>query len=389
MFRMHITFAATSSYLTPRLFFLDSKACLTLPQPAARLLFLPKSLNYSKSRQSIQHFMAAPSLKTRISYALTERLPSRLQLNPQGRVLLKTARILSSPEEYLKRRKMGAEIKRRTEPFVDTVKGYARLERATFEGTDDLIELCQKLFEQKREQLEPIWAGLSGKYRMLTETISDDDLIKYPGLVDFALSDGMLDAVTEYFGYFPLLRRVGMYVSSPQKYEGSAYSQLFHYDHGDFRQLKFFINVFDVSEDQGPFTFLPADVSGAVVPQLERDAKRGIIEQPEYGRFKDEDVWKYSKPENLVRATGPAGSGVATDTSRCLHFGSRVKEGLRVCYYMHFISYHFIAEVPSNYFDKTRFMNDPRRLLAISPKRTYARNHFFPDLSANEKTPSM
>lgn len=81
--------------------------------------------------------------------------------------------------------------------------------------------------------------------------------------------------------------------------------------HADFRPtswLKLFINLSDVSGEDGPFHLQP----------------RGRTADLVRGRFKDRDDYGYPNeviedPDNIVRATGPIGSAVFANTAQCLH----------------------------------------------------------------------
>ncbi len=92
------------------------------------------------------------------------------------------------------------------------------------------------------------------KRQFLRNILMDDDLRRYPELVDFVLSDKALGIATSYLGTVPYLNRIDMLYSTPREGEDLIKSQLFHVDPEGLTQVKFFINVFDVGEPEGPFT---------------------------------------------------------------------------------------------------------------------------------------
>lgn len=316
------------------------------------------------------------SLLSRIN---TQIILQKAQLSSYGLIFLKIKRIVKAPKQYILRRAIGQKIQHSMPPLISKEQGYLHIKAETFPNTQQIIQECREILELKRPTLEFIFSQYTGKKRLLTDLLSDKDLERYPNLVDFALSTPVLDAVTAYFGYLPLLRRVGIYISTPQALDSPAYSQLFHYDHGDYKQLKFFFNIYDIDESKGPFTLLPAPVSRHVCSKLKSAVKRKLIQQPEVGRYTDADVFKFCKEEDLVKSIGAAGSGIAVDTSRCLHYGSRIQQGERLCFFMHFVGYHYTASSPSNYFNPERYLKDFKKLLAISPEEQYPFGHFFPD----------
>ena len=76
--------------------------------------------------------------------------------------------------------------------------------------------------------------------------------------------------MTAYLGQVPRLYNVMFWWSPPS--QTLTGSQRYHYDHRDTRQAKVFINLTDVTEDNGPLHFLkPAD-------SLKVDAKVGYSE---------------------------------------------------------------------------------------------------------------
>ena len=78
----------------------------------------------------------------------------------------------------------------------------------------------------------------------------------------FAISPVMTEIVTDYLGAVPRMHCLGIYISSATNTMIS--SQCFHRDEHDFRQVKIFVNLDDVTAEEGPLTFLPAPETAAV-----------------------------------------------------------------------------------------------------------------------------
>src|SRR5690606_25274178 len=105
-------------------------------------------------------------------------------------------------------------------------------------------------------------------------------------------------------------------------------SQKYHFDFDGHRQIKLFVNIFDTTADQGPFTLLPADLSHDIAQRLRYDA----------GRVEDEQI---ADELPLARqVTGPAGSGCFVDTCRCLHYGSRQNRSERLVLVLKYVSFY-------------------------------------------------
>ena len=198
--------------------------------------------------------------------------------------------------------------------------------------------------------------------------LDDEDLSANPALVDFALSDSLLSIVTNYLGIIPSLNRVDLVYSVPRLTpEEHIASQLFHQDFEGLRQAKVFLNVFDVGEEHGPFTFIPGSRSERLLLAI-RQQRRQAGAQHE-GHYRDDEVSAHGGLAAAVQLTGPAGTAGVVDTSRCLHAGSRVRTGyFRLCLYIQYCT----TREKGNTFDGARFRNDPARWLAV--KRSAAAN---------------
>jgi len=91
-----------------------------------------------------------------------------------------------------------------------------------------------------------------------------------------------------------------------------------------------FINIFDTTEEQGPLTFLPADISAQVQKSIGR-----IL-----GRVSDDQVYRAGGQNHDFKLVGPRGSGAFLDTSRCLHYGSRFNKRDRLILIVQFLKFH-------------------------------------------------
>lgn len=137
------------------------------------------------------------------------------------------------------------------------------------------------------------------------------DLAEHPDILRLSLRDDVLAAVTEYLGQVPRLYTLRLWWSPPNQTQRG--SQRFHYDHRDSRQVKLFVNLCDVTEENGPLHFFSATDSELINERV------GYSQ----GRYEDEDVFRAVPRERLRPAVGPRGQAFMLDTGRCLHFGSR------------------------------------------------------------------
>lgn len=300
-------------------------------------------------------------------------IPSRKRLNAfrAGRALLRACVIARHPWEYWLRRREARRLVRIAAPVrIDRAAGFSRFAIGDFDGLPSVVRLAKHIYEERRPHLGSMRAS-TRKREHMEEMLSDDDLRRYPEFVQFCLSIPVVNAVSRYLGTVPVLRRVGLLLSSPA--DDNAGSRLYHLDPEDFRQVKLFVNVFGVTPDHGPLTWLPGHVSGAVLKRVWRREKAAGERRDQFRRWDDDELTPLAGASDRVELLGPEGTGALVDTSRCLHFGSRIKPGaMRLVFYAQYLRYHFPYPTDRNRINLSRKPDDPlvARLLAPRPGRT-------------------
>lgn len=194
---------------------------------------------------------------------------------------------------------------------VDAQSGFSRFVGDDVPGVDAVVARCRTLAAERREALNTESFVVNRNKVFLLSVLAGDEFCEYPDLLSFMVSRRFLDTATRYLGAVPLLTGANLWWTPPN--DSAKASQLFHTDNEDWRQLKVFINLFDTSDESGPLTFLPADVSSVA----------GRLNRYVTGRLSDEQVFASASPADLIRLVGATGSGAFVDTSRCMHFGSR------------------------------------------------------------------
>ena len=153
-----------------------------------------------------------------------------------------------------------------------------------------------------------------------------EDTAKYPSFVNFPTSSAILETVIDYMKIVPVLSRTrppGLRMMESNQalddridapYEES---QLYHLDLHDSPLVYVVVLLRDVTEDCGPWTFLPASVSS--------DAQRQLLYQQRGRpyRITDEQMYECIDPEDRISFTGEKGDVLFIDSSRCFHYGSR------------------------------------------------------------------
>ena len=300
----------------------------------------------------------------------------RLRDSNRGRAILKAADLARASGDIRKRRHAAVSyVARLHGAAIDPDKGYGLVSLNAADGFREALAASRSLFAAKQREIEEERAGfdtwtrekqekfLSRKQSFLRYLLDDEDLRRHPELVRFALTDDMLGPATRYLGMVPYFSRLDLMYSLPRAGDGNIESQLFHLDHEGLAQMKFFIHVFDVGEAEGPFTFIPADASARIIRDVRRLRRaRGGDADVEARRYLDEEIDAVGGREFVVTVKGPVGSGVAVDTSRCLHLGSRVEPGsFRLCLYLQYCTTREVTNV----FDVEGFRVDPVQRLAI------------------------
>ena len=121
--------------------------------------------------------------------------------------------------------------------------------------------------------------------------------------------------IAAYFDGRPWLWNVALNFSEPS--DQLLDSQLWHFDYGDHRQLHLMVYFTDVTEECGPFTFLPKRVSDQVTRHplvIERKTDADLM--AEHG---------IDAPRHVVRLTGTRGQVFVNDPGVLMHQGARCR----------------------------------------------------------------
>ena len=149
--------------------------------------------------------------------------------------------------------------------------------------------------------------------RLLDEDMQDGKLPISSPYVQFATQPAIIQILAKAFGEIPRLDYVLLTLSHHSEKELS-YSQLWHKDHDDVRVIKLFVYLSDVKNDSdGPFTFIPAQISDKYGYSLKSHRP-------------DDKIFDcgIANPDAAKKVIAPALSVFMVETSRCLHMGSRL-----------------------------------------------------------------
>jgi hypothetical protein len=207
--------------------------------------------------------------------------------------------------------------------------GISRFGPNTFPGTAQVVKACEEILAARHEDFARL-REKSGK-RYLVNILNEVDFEKFPELVDFALSQPLVSAVSSYLGYLPRLGTIDLLVSTPGPVIKG--SQWLHTDAGDPDNVKCFINITNVATNNGPLHVLPKRES--------MKFRRKVWNVSGSGKYADAKYEQHINPNDFVLNTGAPGSGVIADTSKCFHYGGRVETGQRAMLVVHFSRFSF------------------------------------------------
>ncbi len=143
----------------------------------------------------------------------------------------------------------------------------------------------------------------------LTKTFDQDALLAYAGHSFF------IDTIGQYIGVEPRIRYISAWIDYPTKADGPVSTQMFHRDPPHLKQIKTFLYLNDVSELNGPFSY----VEGS-----HKDITRSL---PHF-RHSDDDVAALYPDAITANVTGRAGSLVIADVNG-FHRGLKPVRGYR------------------------------------------------------------
>jgi len=136
----------------------------------------------------------------------------------------------------------------------------------------------------------------------------------------------------------PLLTYANLWKSKSNKLANFEGSQKWHLDHEDTKQIKLFIYLMDVDESNGALELINASDSRSFLETSSNSHKEKHFDSLELDN-------------KLQRLTGKCGDVFFVDTSRCIHRGARVLDGVRNIMVSQFLPYRL-----------------SRRMLSLAPK---------------------
>ena len=140
---------------------------------------------------------------------------------------------------------------------------------------------------------------------------------KIPELSEL-LTDEVMEIVQDYYQSYLTVKHLDAWrnhhVPEDVLQETEIYSDSWHCDGMVTDVVKLFVNLSDVTEDDGPFHI------------LSRDASRQLVNDG-YERNRDAMPDRHVDEEHVTRATGPAGTAMICTTWNCFHRAGHIEAG--------------------------------------------------------------
>lgn len=258
----------------------------------------------------------------------------------QRKYKLQSANLPSKAQQNLKQRYK--EIVSKNGHFISEEDGFLITEMKNKKLLQNAIDYCRTAWPKdyieatvskpsKNDTLLPIHIDVRDKRNnLIRELVGCDEIVS---------------TVAKYLGEPPVLYGAYVWYCPNRDADGMVGSQLFHCDREDYRQMKIFIPIDEITADSGPTTCIPASNTQHFFDQRKKNGLSLSLKN----RFTDDEVHNNgSEQEHAI--IGQQGILGFVDTTNCLHYGSRpAKSG----------KYHIVLHYLSPFSSKLRSQLDP------------------------------
>ncbi len=166
------------------------------------------------------------------------------------------------------------------------------------------------------------------KNKAFIKLASTEDILCIKECFDFLTHQELLKIIGSYLGETPQILHTQVWHSYNTKFiEGT--SQEFHLDHEDGRQVKLFLFLEKISEDNGPLQLINKSQSRQVIKETKYQLSGG---KPK--RLKDIDI----ESARIISCTGEQNSVLLVDTTKVLHRGSLKSPKPRIIFMAQYVT---------------------------------------------------
>lgn len=193
----------------------------------------------------------------------------------------------------------------------------------TLVGINDLINHCKKVYFNQKKDLKinytPPYKPLIGIFK--NSEISENQCHMIKPILKFASQPILMNTIARYLNRVPTLVTANLlYSEAMKKNQKAANAQRYHTDMLDPSLLHLIIPIYDISENNGPFTYIDVKTSKKIMNAIDHQR----------GRIDDGVVLQFAKKKNINKLTGKSGDAWLMSPYHSIHMGSRVKSGFRL-----------------------------------------------------------
>ncbi|MBH8573532.1 2OG-Fe(II) oxygenase [Nostocaceae cyanobacterium CENA369] len=199
-------------------------------------------------------------------------------------------------------------------PAIST-SDFDLIEKIKHEGVvitslEDLkIPSTPKLLQAAENLIPKILSSIAAQKNDFTIHASAQQIMEYPEIFLWGLEQRLLNIVENYLG-LPVAYH-GAYFRRDIANQVEQGSRLWHIDKEDRKVLKIIVYLNDISEDKGPFQYIPQSLTAKVVQSLKYTS----------GYIRNQTLQEVISPANYKSCTGDAGTVIFAATSSILHRG--------------------------------------------------------------------
>lgn len=237
-------------------------------------------------------------------------------------LIAKIVKTVVSPKVYVKSRSINTYTAKKTVNLqISKSDHYLPIAKDTIPEINELIVSINKFH---KEYFNDFHAAESDHYRYFInplrpgteENLGEHEKLLVRKILKLASHPELMALASEYIGSIPVmhgysLNHVGVHANG----DTLRGAQLFHRDVGESKLLHFLVMVKEVTEENGPFCFLPGDISEKITEKLKH----------QNGRVQDEVIYDIVEPSELLKFKGEPGQALFLNPCKCWHYGARTK----------------------------------------------------------------
>jgi hypothetical protein len=232
-------------------------------------------------------------------------------------------------------------------PTLEMRDGWARDDSRSLPHLERVIEEMNSVIQERGGRRWP-FHGKPFLFDILPERAWE----RYGSILDYATTPEVLEPVARHCGFVPCLSGdtppgVRLMESTtrfdPQAAGPWRSSQLWHTDYHSFPTVYLIVAIREIGSEDGALHFVGEATSRRVAAEV------GYSRRGSSHHVSDEEFASHVDPSEWLTFTGPPGSVLIIDSSRCFHFGSRNPRNPR-----YQLQYAYISPVRNDFGDLVR-----------------------------------